>query len=122
MNITPIINIRALLIWEYMSEKKISDISNSDDDIQNMKYSSFISGGASITKSGFNILYGSYDFRNNFDTVFLSSFNNFELYGKHLFTTYTVKDLIFLLMEKYKIDYETIVNKMTFQEINMLLK
>lgn len=122
MNIIPIVNIRALLIWEYISEKKISDISNSDDDIQNMKYASFVSGGASITKSSFDVLYGSHNFKSGFDGMFNNTFSCFELYGKHLFEKQSIKDLIKKIDEEYNIDYYTISCKLTFQEINELLK
>lgn len=117
----PIINIRTLLIWENITGKQINGISDNEDDIMDMKYASLLSSGAFMVKSTFSFLYGSNEFKRNFDSDFSYAIGYFNSYGKRLFETYTTTELIALLQEKHNIDYETIVNKMTFPEIERLL-
>ena len=122
LNFHPIINIRTLLIWESVSGKQIHEITNNDDDIKNLKYSALISSGVFMTKAAFDFLYASTEFSNNFDNKFLYSIGYFNSYGKSLFKSHKITELVSLLQETYKIDYNTIVSKMTFQEIERLLK
>lgn len=122
LNFHPIINIRTLLIWESVSGKQIHEITNNDDDIKNLKYSALISSGVFMTKAAFDFLYASTEFSNNFDNKFLYAIGYFNSYGKSLFKSHKITELVSLLQETYKIDYNTIVSKMTFQEIERLLK
>lgn len=122
LNFHPIINIRTLLIWESVSGKQIHEITNNDDDMKNLKYSALISSGVFMTKAAFDFLYASTEFSNNFDSKFLYAIGYFNSYGKSLFKSHKIFELISLLQETYKIDYNTIVSKMTFQEIERLLK
>jgi hypothetical protein len=122
LNFHPVVNVRTLLIWECISRKPISELSNSEEDIQNMKYAAYISGGARVQKITFNLFYGSNSFRDSFDMEFMYGFNYFKSEGKPIFNNMSTIDLILLLIDKYEIDYETIVSKMTFDEIKILLE
>lgn len=120
-NVKPIINLRTVLIWESITGRAIKDYTTNDSDVDTMKYASYISGGGMGSFASFQLQYGSYDFKTKFDNDFFSSMNYFNSYGMKLLEKYATIELIIKLMSEYHIDYETIVSKMTFHEIKMII-
>lgn len=120
-NVKPIINLRTVLIWESITGMAIKDYTTNESDVDTMKYASYISGGGRGSFASFQFQYGSYDFKTKFDNEFFSSMNYFNSYGMKLLEKYATIELIIKLMSEYHIDYETIVSKMTFHEIKMIL-